>query len=202
MICSKLTDENDRTHGGCQWGADVTHEASGTGQLCARRWIHVYDDSLLAVMMNPIHGEFDLQTAHLWECYGEGATRNNRGLKRGWAKVTTLRRIDLPQVTTAQRVRFAILCAWEVCDGPTWRTWAKRWLSGKDRSAKAAAAAAGAWAEAEAAGWAAWAAAEWAESAWWAAAVEAAYAAEAAARAAPLDLPALARRAVQGKEEA
>jgi hypothetical protein len=76
------------------------------------------------------------------------------------------------------RVRFAILCAKEVCADLPWNAWADKWLSGEDRSEAAAGAAAeAAWAaRAARAARAAEAAAAWA--------ARAAYAAQAAAEAA------------------
>ena len=36
MKLYKLTDKNDQTHAGCQWGENVTVETSGKGDLCDR----------------------------------------------------------------------------------------------------------------------------------------------------------------------
>jgi hypothetical protein len=140
--------------------------------------------------MNPIHAGF--ANPLLWETDGEIGI--DGGLKVGCTKVTTLRIIDLPSITTEQRVRFGIYCAQEVCDLLAWREWADLWLSGEDCSELAASAAA--WAarsaakaakgvkaakEAEAAVRAAWAAEVASAAAW--VAVEAAEAASAASAA-------------------
>ncbi len=114
----------------------------------------------------------------LWEAEADGEFRDDKGLKGGCTKLTTLRQIPMPTLTTTQRVRFAILCglkvgADQVC--PEWGTWANAWLKGDERSESAAEAAEAAWSAAraaEAAALAAWSAAE------------AARAAEAAARSA------------------
>ena len=88
--------------------------------------------------------------------------------------MTLIEEIPVPAISTAQRVRFAILCAMKVYQDPGFVQWGENWLSGKDRSAEAAEAAEAA---AEAAR-----AAEAAEAAAWAVrAAEAAGAAEAAA---------------------
>lgn len=139
MICYKLTDAQDRTHGDCQWGEGVTHEADGAGELCTSHWLHAYSDPLLGVLLNQIHGKFDLATAHMWRCDAEGWFKDNRGLKFGATKITTIERVELPEVTTEQRVRFAIACAWQVYKWPQWRDWARRWLGGTDRSCTTAA---------------------------------------------------------------
>jgi hypothetical protein len=114
------------------------------------------------------------------------------------------RELELPAITTTQRVAVAIMCAVAVHSDPIFCAWAQKWLSGEDRSAAAARAA---WAAARAA--AAWesSTATWAaqEAAWATAASVAAWAAAAAtaARAAAwaaqdaIDLVAILRRAVE-----
>ncbi len=146
----KLTDGNDQTQGGCQWGESVTVETSGEGELCGPGWTHWYTHPLLAVLLNPIHGDYDLRTAHLWEGKGD-VGKTDRGLKVGCRRATTLKRVDLPFVATNRRIRFGILCAKKVYNEPRWTKWADGWLSGEDRSAAMAA---------EAAAWAAWAVVE------------------------------------------
>ena len=194
MKLYKLTNQNDRTYGGCQWGENVTVTTSGTGELCTDGYTHWYTDPLLAVLFNPLHGQFNLATAHLWE--GEGDAIKTDNLKVGCSVGTTIRRVELPKITTEQYIRFAILCAKRACDDVAWNTWADKWLSGEDRSDEAA----------RAAELAARAAASAAELA---AASAAALAAELAARAAALvaaravelsqlDLHAIAREAVEG----
>jgi hypothetical protein len=172
MPIYKITDAEDKSYGGCRWGENVTHTADGEGELCTEHWIHAYTDPLLAVMMNPVHGDYALASAHLWEC--EGVVGKDDGTKLGCTSLTTLKRIELPAVTTEQRLRFGILCAREVCHENSFIAWSDAWLSGRDRSEAAA------WAAAEA--WAAWAAeaARAAAEAW---AAEAARAAAAAAAA-------------------
>ena len=136
MKAYKLTDENNRTHNNTQWGENVTHEAMGNGKkLCTDGWIHFYEDPLVAMMMNPIHASFD--NPHLWEAEAEGEVLRE-ATKSGCKKLTTLKQIPLPEITLTQRVAFGILCALEVCEDESFRGWAKKWLSGKDRSACAA----------------------------------------------------------------
>lgn len=206
-IVYKLTDQNMQTHGGCQWELGKTKETSGEGSLCGPGWLHYSHNPLLAVMLNPIHT--NISNPRLFEAEADGARNDDHGLKGGCTRLTLLREIALPEVTTTQRVRFGILCAMQVSTDQQWRTWAEDWLSGKDRSRWAAAqtaewaARAAVWATARDAEWAAaWAAdaaalaAEWAATGW-AAAREAARAVLDAAEAKPLDLIALARQAVE-----
>lgn len=133
MKLYKLTDAKDQTYGQCQWGKGVTHQTSGKGALCGPGFTHWYTDPLLAVLLNPIHGQFDLKTGHLWEGEGHVAI-DDHGLKVGCTKATTQQRVPLPRITLTQRVAFSILCALEVYCEPDFVKWATEWLSGMDRS--------------------------------------------------------------------
>jgi hypothetical protein len=187
----KLTDRDGQTWGGTQWGPGVSHSGTGEGELCGPGWIHAYEHPLVAVLMNPIHANF--QNPRLWEAEGEVGLRDGQ-IKCGCKTLTTVREIPLPSITTEMRVRFAILCAKEVCTCLSWNAWADRWLSGEDRSEAAAGDAAdAAWAAQDAAAWAAQDAAAWAaeaasavyrSAAYRSAAYRSAWAAEAAARSA------------------
>jgi len=216
MIVYKLTNQDCCTRGDTLWTPGKWRKTSGVGDLCGPGWLHFYSDPLVAVLLNPIHGA--IASPRLWEAEAGGEMKADHGLKAGSTRLRVVREIPLPEITTEQRVRFAICCAWEVCHDVAWRSWAKSWLSGAGagRSEPAANAAAdAAWAAAKAAAArASWAAANAASAAWaataaawaaWAAESEA-WAAESAARAAeaasnaaasPLDLPALARRAME-----
>jgi len=123
MKLYKLTDANDRTHNGCQWGPNVTVETSGEGELCGEGFTHWYTNPLLAVLLNLTHANFDLSTAHLWEGEGE-IVKDDSGLKVGCAKATTLRRIPVPEVTDEQRVKFGILCSLQVPQEMAYVEWA------------------------------------------------------------------------------
>lgn len=136
----KLTDANDQTYGGCQWGEGVTHLISGEGNLCGPGWTHWYTHPLLAVMLNPTQGNFDLTTAHLWESPADQvAEKTDHGLKVGCMKGTTVRRVPLPEVTLTQKIAFGILCSLEVCTEQSYVTWANNWLLDIDRSQRTAA---------------------------------------------------------------
>ena len=111
MKLYKLTDKNDKTYNKTQWGENVTHEATGEGDLCTEGWFHAYTHPLLAVLLNPIHA--NLSNPHLWEAEGE-IGNDDHGLKVGCKKLTTIKRLNLPEITSEQIVRFAILCALEV----------------------------------------------------------------------------------------
>lgn len=136
----KLTDADGRTHGDTQWAVGVTHTASGIRDLCGPGWIHVYPSPVLAVLLNPIHANFP--SPRLWQVACQGRSLDDHGLKQGWTSVTVTAELPRPQVTTAQRARFAILCAQAVYRDPAWQLWAEGWLLGRDRTRKAAWAAA------------------------------------------------------------
>ena len=131
-LCYKLTDQNAQTKNATQWGENVTHTAPGTGQLCSAGWLHAYTDPLLAVLLNPIHADF--KHPRLWEALGDGARKDDHGLKIGFAKLTTIKELPLPGITMTQRIAFRILCALEFEKNPGWRKWAQAWLDGSDRS--------------------------------------------------------------------
>jgi hypothetical protein len=142
MKAYKLTDENGQTHGYCQWGENVTHETDGHGELCGSGWLHFYDDPYLAVLFNPIHAGFN--NPQLWEAETGEIIKKDKGLKFGTTKLTTVKKIPLPIITTGQRIEFAIRCAQIVYKNDAWNQWANDWLNGKDRTANAAYAAANA----------------------------------------------------------
>lgn len=197
MKAYKLTTQELTTHNGFKWEVGVPVTAQGEGNdPCSDGVLHYYKSPYHAALFNSIHA--CVKNPILWEIETSGRIGTD-GLK-SWCKTQTLvRQIPLPEITTEQRVGFAIRCARQTKGLPKeWREWAEAWLSGADRSEEAAARAARAagWAQpgwAAALAWAARAAetetAEWAaiaETAEWAAEAEAAEAeaAEAAERAA------------------
>jgi CTP synthase (UTP-ammonia lyase) len=81
-----------------------------------------------------------IQHPLLWECETTAPVAQD-GLKVGVKSCTTIKTIPLPKITRQQKIKFAILCAKQVCKNKKWNTWADTWLSGKDRSKAAAVAA-------------------------------------------------------------
>ena len=202
MKAYKLTDKDDRTYAGCQWGKGVTHRAGGKGELCTSGWIHYYGDPMLALFLDPHHGNFGSK-AHLWEVEVSGKIETDHGLKFGATELTTVKRLRKRRITKEHRVRFAIFCAKKVCHDKAWNKWADAWLDGTDRTHSAAAEAnapyAAAYAAAAAAAYAhddAAAAAAYAAAAAAAYAHDDAYAYADAANAADIDLVPIARRAI------
>lgn len=134
MKLYKLTDENDQTRSNTQWGENVTHEASGEGELCGPGWLHAYTHPLLAIFFNPTHAMF--KNPHLWTAEGEIEKEDDR--KVGCKKLTTIEQIPLPTITTEQRITIAILAVKTICADEMWNDWADNWLNGKNRSTDAA----------------------------------------------------------------
>ena len=141
MRVYKLTDRNDKTQGNTQWGRGVRHVAQDQEprRLCTSSVIHAYRDEYLAVLMNPVHGNFE--NPHCWISEGEGDPLDD-GTKLGFSALTTIERVPLPSFTTKQAIAFGIYCALATQgSSDKCKAWAHDWLSGKDRSVKSARAA-------------------------------------------------------------
>ena len=133
MILCKLTDQDMKTHNGFQWELGVPAKPlTGEGGLCSPGFYHCYTHPLLAVLLNPIHAR--IENPRLFLIEDGGKSLNDNGLKMGFTEMTLVEEIPLPVITTEQRVRFAIYCALEVYDDSNFKTWAKNWLSGVDKS--------------------------------------------------------------------
>ena len=145
MIVYKLTNAENKTRGGCCWTPGEWKTASGEGGLCGPGWLHCYESPEIAVFMNPKHA--DINNPALWLAEGKGKCKRDGQLKRGYAQMRIVERMELPVITTEQRVEIGIRCAMTVCKDAAWRKWADNWLSGKNRTAARAA-------EAEARAWA------------------------------------------------
>ena len=131
MKLYKLTDENDRDYSGFQWGEGIEYIADIEGGIYWNNVVSGYTHPLLAVFLNHIPKKY---STHLWECDGD-VTIADHGLKVGCTRFKTIRRIPLPQITSTQKARFAILCGLEVCRyDKVWINWAKNWLNGTDQS--------------------------------------------------------------------
>lgn len=181
QIGYKLTNQNLQTHDDFQWVIGEWQEAQGNidQDLCSSGWLHYYIDPLLVVLHNPIHA--NTEYPRLFEVEISGEQKHDGQLKSGCHKMRLIKEIPLPVLTQNQIIAYGIFCALEVYHESDFQNWAENWLSGNDRTARAAAQAAWA-AQAARAARAAWAAAQ---AAWAAAqAAQAAWAARAAARAA------------------
>jgi len=202
----KLTDQNVQTYNRFQWQIGkwykIAEEDKGD-ELCSKSFFHCYNHPLLAILLNPIHAAY--KNPRLFEIEVDGDSQEDKDLKFGFTKMRLVREIEVPQITTEQRIKFAIYCALEVYQEAHFVKWANNWLDSSDRTYAtahtAAATAHAAYAAAYAATYAAYDAAyAAADAAYDAAATDAAYAAYAAtdtAAYAEINLIVLAEKAIR-----
>ena len=138
MTLYKLTDGDGYTRRGLPgetlWVPGEWHEAPG-GELGSANVLYAYEDPRIAAVMNPIHAA--ISDPQLWEAEGDVCVHEGQ-LKCGCTRLRVTRKIELPVLTTEQRVEIAIRCALVVCTRRAWRAWANKWLSGEDRTGDAA----------------------------------------------------------------
>lgn len=92
---------------------------------------------LIAVLMNPVHAKLNPATMRLFVTEGVIVAQEGQ-LKCGVHTLKIVEEVLVPTLTAEQRVKFAILCAKQVCKDATWNAWADKWLSDEDRSTEAA----------------------------------------------------------------
>ena len=135
----KLTSQDRTTHNGFQLPADgewfEAEDMISPPRECTNTVLHHYAHPLLAVLLNPIHGNYENPLLFEIEIDEEIGTD---GLKAWCRRQRIVREIPLPKITTEQRVEFAIRVAKVVYEDQQWLIWADKWLSGEDRSVKAA----------------------------------------------------------------
>src|SRR2546423_14356194 len=85
--------------------------------------------------MNPSHAH--IPDPRLWETEGKGTFNEANGEQCGVTRLRIVREIPTPQISPEDRIRFAILCALEVCTAPIFVSWANGWLNAADRSSAA-----------------------------------------------------------------
>ena len=138
MIKYKLTDQKMQTYQGFQWNLGEWQEARGSSEkgLCSDGWLHCYDSPLLAVLHNPIHA--DISNPRLFEVEVDGDCKNDNGIKCGYKRMRLVREISIPTITTEQKIKYAILCAKQVCFEKEWNIWADNWLSNVNRTSDVA----------------------------------------------------------------
>ena len=131
----KLTKTDQTTRNNTKFKIGVPVHAIGTGtKLCSNGWIHFYVNPVLAVLMNPIHANFD--PFLLFEC--ETSDKElHEPLKSGCKTLTITKQISIPIVTITNRIAFGILCAKCVYKNVEWNIWADKWLSNTSESRSA-----------------------------------------------------------------
>jgi len=135
-IAYKLTDSKMRTCNEFQWELGKWYETTGEGELCSPSWFHFYSNPLVGLFLNPIHA--DIKNPRLFRAEVEGKFLDDNGLKCGYSRARLVEKLPVPQISLAQRVRFAIFCVKKVYKEKEWNKWANNWLSGKDRTEESA----------------------------------------------------------------
>ena len=148
----KLTRPDGTTYKGFLWKPNEQYHFSGLGYLCSPGFAHAYLTPELAVLLNPIHANYN--PAILWRAEGMIAKRDH-DLKVGCTDLILCAQIPLPEASTSQRVEFAVRCALAVYTEPTFVLWANNWLVGIDKTEESAEKSVRAAEAAEAAAWAA-----------------------------------------------
>ena len=131
----KLTRPDGTTYGEFQWEPGKLYRFPGGGELCTAAYAHGYRTPAMAVLMNPMHANFDSYV--LWR--GEGVVEIDDGTKVGLTECVLHKQIEAPLLTIEQRVEFGLRCAMLVCADPTWLWGANAWLNYTDSAAGAAA---------------------------------------------------------------
>jgi len=137
MKCkATLPDGKSKANTSVVWKEGITHYANkGEVVSCTNTAIHFYEHPLLAVFFAPIH-TYDSKFI-LWEYEPVGKIETD-GCKSWSIGGTTIRQIDIPILTTEQRVSIAIQAALLIYYNPSFVVWAKSWLDGSDRSTRSA----------------------------------------------------------------
>jgi len=134
MLCYKLTNKYLQTYGGFQWVlGESARRLSGKGKLCGPGWYHVYDHPLLAVLLNTVHANIECPRLFEASYNGEWPSLDDKGMKRGVVTLRLDKEIEVPRMSKASRVRFAIYVARDGCGNKAWNKWAVGWLEGEDR---------------------------------------------------------------------
>lgn len=125
------------TYKNFHWEVGRPVKTNGEGDLCGPGWLHYYRHPLLAVLHNPLYGNFGGPYL-LYSVTAGGKLRHDGWLKSGCTELTLIEPIAIPQITTEQMIRYAIGCARKVYSVPDWLVWANRWLQRSNRSPDAA----------------------------------------------------------------
>src|SRR3990167_243694 len=145
----KITRLDLTTYGGFQYTPKAwTPTLTGRGDICGSGWYNAYTHPGLALLLNPIHGNYSMPF-RLWRAEGVIGI-NDHGLKVGITRLRLVQELQMPTITTESRVSFALLAALAVYPtSAAFTQWAESWLSGADRTEAAASEASAAAARAE-----------------------------------------------------
>lgn len=113
-------------------------DPSGNFWPCSHYFLYVWNDLNLAAMMDPFYGWYQ-DGGKIWNAETDGTENNPTGFeqllgKESWTRVRVTSGTELPTMTTATRVRFAIYVARVLWYSSNWNTWANNWLDSTDRT--------------------------------------------------------------------
>lgn len=135
----KLTDSNNQSKYGTQWGVGVTIAATGDEdqELCTDGWIHCYQSAELALLLAPAHVNYTSLPLKVWVATGT-IGRSRQQIIHGCRSLTTNSIDPLVSVADSARIKFALLSAMEVyVDDDAYTSWAQDWLNGDEDTAVA-----------------------------------------------------------------
>lgn len=132
----KLLTQEMTSHKNTKWelNVPVTVEKEGV-EMCTDQVLHCYNHPLLAVIFNSFH--VLIENPKLFEINVDKIV-NTDGLKFASKSQTLIEEIPLPEISTEQKVEFAIRVAKTVYKEKKWNEWADKWLNGEDRSEESA----------------------------------------------------------------
>lgn len=109
MKMYKFTSEDFMSHGGMRWEVGKTNRAEGEKfELCTDGVLHCYEDPVLAVLLAPLHVDYENPRLIEVECSEPMVTD---GLKFGCREQTMTREVTIPAVTIKQRAEWAAAAA-------------------------------------------------------------------------------------------
>jgi hypothetical protein len=124
-----VTDYNDMTERGVEWGTDITHEETNPNFPFS-----VYDHIPTALFMHPAYE--GIQKPKIWEAVSENPQKI--GFYFETTKLTTTKIALQPPITRSHRVTFAILCCLQIIQNPIFKKWAINYLRGIDTNKETA----------------------------------------------------------------
>jgi hypothetical protein len=115
-----VTDQNNQSWRGVQWGPNVTNEEQNPNHFFG-----AYADLETALFMYPFHD--DIPTPKFWKAEGTPVSNYYRP---EFNKLTTTESMTPAMPTAQQRRVFAVLCSLCLVSNKVFRDWAKDWLLG------------------------------------------------------------------------
>ena len=125
-----ITDGDDKTLKNVLWTENCTNEQFENPNYL----FSVYDDPILALMMNAAYEGF--KNPHIWKVEGEKTL--SFGFRYECKKLKAIKRIEITEPTSIQRIAFSILCSIHLMKNQFYKIWAKNYLNGNNRTKETA----------------------------------------------------------------